>query len=81
MVITCEVKGTLKQNSKSVYTDSLFSENSIFVDFITMGSMLTEKMKVKVSFFEFHAETSACQCKHDVTDFKVLFSIVSQLTP
>lgn len=30
-------------------------------------------MKVKISFFEFHAKTSVPERKHDVIDFKAFF--------
>lgn len=42
-------KRTLKSNNESIQTDRLLFENSITVDFATIGSVLDEKKKVTVS--------------------------------
>lgn len=71
------LEGTLKRNSKSVSIDKLFLENSIFVDFAIISSLLEEKTKVNVPVLELQCRTSPAtpgfvrQC--DDIDFKLLF--------
>lgn len=68
--LQCPTKETPKRNNESVETDRLFFENSIVIDFATIGSVLEEKMKAKVSFLNFVPKP---RCPN-ITDFKAFSS-------
>lgn len=69
-------KRTLKRNTKSAQIGKVFFKNYIFVDFAVIGSLLEEKMKVKVRRFKFRAKTPGPMSQFGVAGFKVFFRIL-----
>lgn len=55
-ISTIQLKCTLKTNTKLVSTDKVFFPIFISVNFAVMGSLIEDKMKVRIPFFKFLAE-------------------------
>lgn len=69
------LKGTLKRNSKSVYSDEAWFQNHIFVSFMVRGYYHNRTWSSKFDLFELCIEIAAPVCRCSVADVQVFSNI------